>query len=439
MSDTDDPFATVSSSDDADETVFAQGRLTGYDYLSKSFTHNRMNSSDFGQPARFVYKVFDNDIESTVMLDGEHWVVTETPGGRVQVKMLVVREAGNVKELWIHRVPAAGTYGSVKLALNLRQPQVQQLLDLLRVVDNLPMVGEQTMRIDNSIIRQVLSDPSAVDTVYLENRDRLRELITNDRTASDVVAVAHRREQVEIFHKMMEDREFFDQLKSRAPGKSGEKVWQLFFEANPWILGLGLGAQLLTSWDADKLEQVVTGRSIAGVGKRADALMQTSGRIRSMVFAEFKTHLTELLDKDYRAGCWAPSEHLSGGVAQAQGTVHRAANTIGERLAETDETGAERRGEFAYLLRPKSYLLIGQLSEFIGESGGHNLDKVRSFELYRRNLTEPEIITYDELLARADWLVDNPEGPAPYEPPPSPVDDPWAAAPVVDPWDEPPF
>ncbi len=30
----------------------------------------------------------------------------------------------------------------------------------------------------------------------------------------------------------------------------------------------------------------------------------------------------------------------------------------------------------------------------------------RSFELYRRNLYEPEVITFDELLARAEWHVE---------------------------------
>jgi hypothetical protein len=33
------------------------------------------------------------------------------------------------------------------------------------------------------------------------------------------------------------------------------------------------------------------------------------------------------------------------------------------------------------------------------------VDKIRSFEQYRRNLTAPEVITYDELYARAEWLA----------------------------------
>ena len=40
-----------------------------------------------------------------------------------------------------------------------------------------------------------------------------------------------------------------------------------------------------------------------------------------------------------------------------------------------------------------------------GANGGAIESKVSSFELYRRNLYEPEILTFDELLARAEWHV----------------------------------
>jgi hypothetical protein len=48
---------------------------------------------------------------------------------------------------------------------------------------------------------------------------------------------------------------------------------------------------------------------------------------------------------------------------------------------------------------------VGDLNQLKGDSGGVNVDKHRSFELNRRNLYEPEIITFDELLARAEWHV----------------------------------
>jgi hypothetical protein len=125
-----------------------------------------------------------------------------------------------------------------------------------------------------------------------------------------------------------------------------------------------------------------------------------------MVFTEVKTHRTPLLETSYRSGCWSASKELAGGIAQVHGTVHLATVQIGERLADTASDGSEMPNVHTYLLRPRSFLVIGKLDELIGDAGGDHVEKIRSFELLRRHLQEPEIVTFDELLARAEWIVD---------------------------------
>lgn len=389
--------------------VFAQGRQPERTYASRGFTINQRASRDDGQPARYVYKVFDTVAETQVVSDGSEWTVSETEGGRYQVRLLVAREAGAVKELWIERVPASGAAGKVKCLLNLRREDAGRLVELLRNLDHIPVEGEQSVRVDDALVRELFADPDFLAQVYRRDPDQFRQLITNDETARDVVAVAHRRTQVEHFRRLLEDPGFFADQEAAMPGVGKEKVWQAFFERNPWILGATLAGQLLTSWSSQRLEQVVAGSSVASVGKRADALMRTAGRINSMVFAEFKTHEDPLLAKEYRSGCWTPSEQLVGGVAQAQGTVHLAVEKIGQRLADQADDGSEIPGRFTYLIKPRSFLVIGRLDELTGQAGGDHQDKVRSFELYRRNLTTPEVITFDELLARAEAYVDTAE------------------------------
>jgi hypothetical protein len=90
-------------------------------------------------------------------------------------------------------------------------------------------------------------------------------------------------------------------------------------------------------------------------------------------------------------------------VAQAQQTVHSAVTQIGEKLEEVDGDGAET-GSATYLLRPRTFLVAGDLAQLKGD-GGVNRAKHRSFEIYRRNLVEPEVVTFDELLARAEWHI----------------------------------
>ena len=253
------------------------------------------------------------------------------------------------------------------------------------------------------ILEELATRPQITQMLYRMDRGLFARLIEDDVAASDVVAIAHRRAVVERFRRLLREPQFFAKEAERIGGEK-EKVWQDLLEKSPWILGVSLAGQLLTSWDNEKLERAVAGFSISGPGKRADAVMHTSGRIRAMVFAEIKHHETELLGGEYRPGCWEPSKELSAGVVQAQQTVHIATRQMYGSLSETDESGAET-GERTYLVRPRSFLILGNLEQLRGAGGVHRA-KYESFELYRRNLYEPEVITFDELLARAEWHVE---------------------------------
>ena len=86
-----------------------------------------------------------------------------------------------------------------------------------------------------------------------------------------------------------------------------------------------------------------------------------------------------------------------------------------------------------FILQPRSYVIVGSLVQLTGDSGGPIPDKVRSFELFRRNLHEPEVITFDELVARAEWHIEAAaHGSASDELPSQKPGDPCAAA--EDPW-----
>jgi hypothetical protein len=294
----------------------------------------------------------------------------------------------------------------VDKVLRLNREGARRFMDLVETVKHVPVEGgETTVRIDDETLRDFFADPDAIVRIYEKDRERFRELIQSDASASDVVALAHRREVVERFRELLNDTDAFEKDRANTARGRPEDVRQKLLEENPWILGVSLAGQLLTSWDPKKLERLVVGASVTGPGKRADALLQTSGRIRALVLVEIKTHETPLLaGSEYRSGSWPPSSELTGAVAQAQRTVDMAVDEIGERLPDIDEEGAET-GEAVHVVRPRSFVIAGRLDQLRGESGV-NVAKYRSFELYRRNLYEPEIITFDELLARAEWHVE---------------------------------
>ena len=226
-----------------------------------------------------------------------------------------------------------------------------------------------------SVERAEQASPRLVDVsrAYDLAPDHFKQVIEVDPYAADIVAIAHRREVVERFRRLLSDDDFFESVCTIIGGRT-EAVWQRFLEENPWILGIGLTGQLLTSWNEHKLEQVVTGFSVSGSGKRTDALLRTSGSIRSLVFAEIKHHRTGLLgNSEYRSGCWAPSAELAGGVAQIQQTVELASRQIGEALPDTDrEVQIPANTLTFFALDPFSYLGNSVNSEeMVAESTVH--------------------------------------------------------------------
>ncbi|AHC24708.1 hypothetical protein TS71_17355 [Mycolicibacterium neoaurum] len=386
------------------EVTWAEGRLPHRTYISRSFTLNLPASRDHGEPARYVTKVFDEptfDDASTTELDNdiEEYIVATTPRGRKQIQLQVAREAGNVRRLVIQRVPTNPGSSKLEVLLDLDRTGATRLIDVIRMVNSIPVEGDTSVRIDDQVLQDFFRDPEAMTALYGRDPGSLRRLIELDASAADVIAISRRRTVVGFFRRLLEDSDLFDEV--AADHSSPEKVWQNLFEMEPWLLGANLAGQLITSWSPERLEQVVTGASISGPGKRTDALMRTNGRISAMIFAEIKHHRTLLVDKEYRSGCWAPSTELSGGVVQIQQTVHLATREIQDRLADKDGDGVET-GEYTYVVRPRSFLIVGSLDQLRGQ-GGIQKEKYESFELYRRNLYEPEIVTFDELLARAEW------------------------------------
>jgi len=392
-----DPF-------EGNEVTWARGRLYDRIYVSHSFTLDMRNSQDHGEAARYVTKVFDEVAsEASSQWPREEWVVMTTPGGRKQLKLQVAKESGRVREIVLQKVPTDPASAKLETLPTLDRDASARLIDLVKALEYIPVEGEKSVRVDDRLVRDLFADPTAMEVLYGKDPERFRELIRADASAEDVIAVAHRRDVVRRFRRLLEDPESFAAVAAGFGGRK-EAVWQDLLEQEPWVLGATLAGQLLTSWDASKLEQVVVGYSIAGAGKRADALLRTNGRIRSMIFAEIKHHETPLLAgtaTPYRPDCWAPSAEVTGGVVQVQQTVHRAAREIGGRLPDEDDSGVET-GEHTYLVRPRSFLIVGDLEQLRGDAGVHRA-KWESFELYRRNLHEPEIITFDEVLARAEW------------------------------------
>ena len=281
--------------------------------------------------------------------------------------------------------------------------EIEKLLEFIRNLQAVNLESASAVNIsDDDLNKMILSNAQAIRLLQ-GNEGLFVEVLRSEVTSADIVAVGYRKKQLDVFNKLISEPTYFSDLKAKKKC-TNEKLWQLYFEKNHWVFGYGLGYIFLSGLNDKKLEQVVQGNTVGSHGKRVDALMKTKGLISNLCFVEIKTHMTTLLEsKPYRSGCYAPSRELSQAVSQVQGSVRLAVESLSSRINIADEDG-NQTGEEIYNYEPNSFLVIGSLDQFSNENGV-NEDKYRSFELFRKNTLNPEIITFDELYERAKFIV----------------------------------
>lgn len=246
-----------------------------------------------------------------------------------------------------------------------------------RVVDaNSYVINDQNKA---EIIRQLINANLGTEVweQLVSNAPNIATQLANARLQDE------RRDILRSFEQMLTDTTL------------AESDWQRFFDDNTWIFGYGLRYQIL---------ELVTdqpnygGTNITGRGgQRGDYLTATEAETKYTCLVEIKKPSTDLLGRDaYRQGVWSPSQELAGAVAQvqvncAQWEIH------GSRTEQNREIMNN-----VLTIAPKGIVVIGNTEQL------NTWDKKNSFERFRRELHNPEIITYDELYERARFIVEGP-------------------------------
>lgn len=170
----------------------------------------------------------------------------------------------------------------------------------------------------------------------------------------------------------------------------GEKLvegrWQAFFNENPFILNMAFGYPVIKVRD----QASVGGRKLSGDGEKiTDFLVKNSLTNNTAIF-EIKTPQTPILNKrPFRDGVYTPSADLSGSMNQALDQKYQFQKQIAQIKDNTRIYDIE-----SYAVH--CCLVIGKTPD--GD------DRKKSFELFRRNSKDVEIVTFDELLEKLKQL-----------------------------------
>lgn len=365
----------------------------------RTFVSPRINDK-----IRIASKVMDTEADYHFAIERHELVLRELPGVRHEITAKFTEDDRRIFVLTFQKYRTEGGVPLERLHFSFRNEEIPKLIEFLNHVEKLYFPDAQKINVRDEDLRVIAISDERARRLISEKPELVAQIARNEITEQDIVALAYRRKQLARFEQLMIDPTFFESERAELQTYP-EGVWQAFFEANQWVFGYGLSYVFTRSLDHKRLEQTVHGHSIAGSGKRVDGLLKTQALISALCFVEIKRHDTELLKTTpYRSDVWAPSNDLSGGVAQVQETVRSALDTFSEQFRPEDEDG-NPTGEELFNIQPRSFLVIGSLGEF-KVNGGTNKRKYRSFETFRRNVRQPEIITFDELLYRAKFIVE---------------------------------
>lgn len=312
----------------------------------------------------------------------------------------IVHQRKNKFDKWedIESMNLAKLKGGEGIKIRFDSYQLRQLFiglqKLYKLSEKGVLFGEQELVV--GLANEILKVPK-------ERKQLIQQLIEKDfgeeiweQLIDNSPDLASRLSLARIQSERIESLEVFEQSLKQ---DKDEKYWQNYFNNNRWIFGYGLKYCFLNTLTD---QPNYGGSNYKGKGnQKGDFLLNSVADIKFTVLVEIKTPTTPILatfadkrHKQYRNGAWQLSSNFIGAISQMQINT----KTWLKNSYDVDNYSELQKGDI-YTVQPKGFLIVGHTNEL------DELTKIETFETYRRNIVNPEIITFDELYERAKFIV----------------------------------
>ena len=368
---------------------------------SEKFNYGIATSRDHKQPVRYYYAAFEDAAKGASITATS---IQDDNVDKYLFKLLVKENNSELIDLEILKANRKSrTYVRV---LHIRREEASRLLKAISVVSSqhtTSMLRHHHSTIGplasllNSVDQNEVADILNADVLkHLQDKDLVKYISENRDRLTEKIEISKREQDLKELRDLVE-ASIDDGVKSPT-----EPDYQALFEKAPWLLGLSGQSKYFDGLDEDKLEQSITGYSISGLGRRPDAVMKYNSFMKSIAFIEIKRPDHNLLQKkEYRGGVFPPSDELTGAIAQAQMTANDAESACRKSVFSVEDHEG-KRDEYL-MVYPESVVVIGHSrNEFEGKDGEVPWNRLRSFEIYRKSLNRPRVVTYDEIIELAE-------------------------------------
>lgn len=341
---------------------------------------------------REIRKVFGEPESSEIVRVKGEFILRSSPTGRDQIKVIVHENDNNCIGFVLQKFRGDTGNPMKETSFSFYDNEFHELLEFLNLVRFIDLSDTNNFKLSLSNLRDKVlvnkEDKELLDSfTHLEGEHRvnfLEKMRESSLTKQDLDILTGRKDGVTLFHqKLYIDKDW------------NEDQWQAFFAENTWIFGYGLDYRFLSILQK---EAAVSGVDVDGKNTvNSDFLM---GSTDFTVLVELKRPDTLLFEHaKNRSHSWRLSQYLVHAMSQI--LAQKAAWEIKSSETNYDEEGFPITQKTS---DPKAILIIGRKDEIAGNPRDYEI-KMKTFELYRRDSRNVEILTYDELYERAYYIV----------------------------------
>lgn len=278
---------------------------------------------------------------------------------------------------------------------NILDKQKQARLDLAQSKLNSlfpkKIAAPEKKYIPNSVNAALSNWSQAIDEFSDRDKDAIRELfdklsLEDGFFSMDTLIATKETLDKQYIEDVIE--EYKKLLKQKNETATLEKKWQAFLGKHNWVFSYMFSFPVMLFHQ----EAFVGGKNLSNKnGKVTDFLIKNS-LSENVAFLEIKTHRTSLIGSKtaYRGNDVFPmSKDVTGGIAQVLDQRDNFQKQFGMHLYNSDESFET--------LNSRCVVLMGTLKDLTKM-------QLKSFELFRSNCKDVEIVTFDELLWRFENL-----------------------------------
>lgn len=381
---------------DEKDFEFFKLRQAAKTYISKVFSFNSRNAERVRQ-VRMVIEGSDRlhlgEIEGALCLR------LTGNSRKTQVSALVTQDENQIKRLTLQtfKSRSGGWIESVeKDEFTFRGEEFTRLLTFLRQIEFIDMSNDQNFQIED-----ISSQPGPKAIIDASDRnlvERIKHLSGAQRDA--VLREIQQSLTDDEVNTLLGRKQGLEEFETQIGGNWSETQWQDFFDREQWVFGYGLDYRIMRQFSR---EAVVGAGGIDNQNKPVTDFLMTFTEYTVLV--EIKRPGTAIFRqaKGGRAGTWEFTTDFTSAVSQI---LEQKAEW--SSFAETGEHYDKITGRrlTARTRNARCILVIGSRAEFEGAVSEREANLKRdTFELFRRECRSIDIITFDELLERAQFIA----------------------------------